>query len=409
MGDPKRAVTGAAHTVASLSAQPNSLAPHYQDFRVSTRMLLTGHSHQAWPDYAREGLLSCWRDASEHVDDKWQAAFDQAERVRDGLRGFLDEPAATLTLGANTHELVVRFLSALPLTSRPRLVTSDGEFHSVRRQLDRLAEAGLEIVRVASAPVASLAERLAAAVSRDPDRTAAVLVSSVLFKTSEIVPDLPALAERCERHGCALLIDAYHQLGVVPFSSAGLSQAYIVGGGYKYLELGEGNCFLRVPSDCALRPVITGWFAEFGTLDAAAPHAVVYAAGPGRFSGSTYDPSSHYRAAAVFDFFAAQGLTPGLLRSVSQHQVGQLTSAFEALALDPQHIARATDAPLTGVGGFLALRSPRAEQLVTGLARRGVRADHRADILRLGPAPYVCDRQLQDVMAMLVEAVQESS
>jgi kynureninase len=53
-----------------------------------------------------------------------------------------------------------RFLSALPLRERPRLITTDGEFHTLRRQLDRLAEEGIEVVKVPSAPAASVPERV---------------------------------------------------------------------------------------------------------------------------------------------------------------------------------------------------------------------------------------------------------
>ena len=129
---------------------------------------------------------------------------------------------------------------------RPRLVTTDGEFHTLRRQLARLAEEGVEVVRVPAAPVGTLAERLAAAVD---GRTAAVLVSAVLFETSRIVPDLGSLAAACARGGVELLVDAYHALGVVPLSvrAQGLDSAWVTGGGYKYLQLGEGNCFLRLP------------------------------------------------------------------------------------------------------------------------------------------------------------------
>ena len=35
---------------------------------------------------------------------------------------------------------------ATPILERPRLVTTHGEFHSIRRQLDRLEETGVEIV-----------------------------------------------------------------------------------------------------------------------------------------------------------------------------------------------------------------------------------------------------------------------
>ena len=42
-----------------------------------------------------------------------------------------------------------------------------------------------------------------------------------------------------------LLVDAYHHLNVVPFDidSSGLQEAFVTGGGYKYCQLGEGNCF----------------------------------------------------------------------------------------------------------------------------------------------------------------------
>ena len=49
---------------------------------------------------------------------------------------------------------------------------------------------------------------------------------------------------------------------------------------------------------------------------------MAYGQGGDRFAGATYDPTSHYRAAAVFDFFRERGLTPELLREVSQHQIG---------------------------------------------------------------------------------------
>ena len=38
------------------------------------------------------------------------------------------------------------------------------------------------------------------------------------------------------------------------------------------------------------------------------PGAVEYPKGGMRFAGATYDPTSHYRAARVFDFFARPGV-----------------------------------------------------------------------------------------------------
>ncbi|MET0728973.1 MAG: aminotransferase class V-fold PLP-dependent enzyme [Acidimicrobiales bacterium] len=390
----------------ALRRTPNALAPHYSRFRVADRLLLTGHSHQAWPDVAEAGLLACWADAAEAVDAKWDRAEAIAERVREGYRRLLGDPAGEIALGASTHELVVRLLSTLELRRRPRVVTTDEEFHSLRRQLDRLSEEGLDVVRVPASPVATLAERLAATVD---ERTSAVMVSAVLFETARIVPHVAAVVDACVRHGAELLVDAYHALGPVPFPihELGLATAWVTGGGYKYLQLGEGNAFLRIPEHAAeARPVITGWFAELDDLSGDhGTHAVTYGPGARRFAGATYDPASHYRAAAVLDFFEAHGLTPAFLREVAQHQLGRLAAGVDALDLPDAVVTRARDVPIAALGGFLALRSPRAGRLQRALADRGVVTDSRGDHLRLGPAPYLADAQLDAAVAALGEVV----
>jgi kynureninase len=389
-----------------LYRSPNALAPHYSRFRVASRLLLTGHSHQAWPDRSLEGQVRAWDDAAEAVDAKWERAFEMAERVRRGFARMLEDDDGDYALGANTHELVVRFLSALPLRRRGKLLTTDGEFHTLRRQLDRLAEEGIEVVKVPARPATEVAERLARAVD---DQTAAVLVSAVLFGSGAIVPGLDRVAAAAERAGAALLVDVYHAANVVPYPLArlGLAGAYAVGGGYKYCQMGEGNCFLRVPRGADLRPVATGWYAEFDALAAPPGGGVGYPAGAARWAGATYDPTSHYRAAAVLDFFAEQGLGVGLLRAVSRHQVGLLAELFDALDLPEPLVARDRALPLAGTGGFLALTAPRAGELSRRLAQRGVATDHRGDVLRLGPAPYLADDQLREAMAILGEVARE--
>jgi len=406
---------------------PSDLAAHYTRFRVGERLLLTGHSHQAWPDVAFEGQQRAWLDAAELVDEKWGRAYEVAERVRAGWRRLLGASGGggVVALGANTHELVVRFLSALPLRERPRLVTTDAEFHTLRRQLARLEEEGIvQVVRVAGRPVRTVAERVAAAVD---GRTAAALVSSVYYETAEIVPHLGAVAEACARHGAEVLVDTYHHLNVVPFDlhAMGLGDAFVTGGGYKYCQLGEGNCFLRVPPHGeALRPVVTGWFSEFSGVGDAAASGVRYAPGADRWAGATYDPTAHYRAQAVFDFFEAQGLTPERLRAISQHQVGLLA----ARCSEPPLAGRVTAVGLqgggdgsvggdggdgshglaqglAGVAGFLALEVDDAAGVRERLRARGVHADHRGRLLRLGPAPYLSDAQLEDAVARLGEVL----
>jgi kynureninase len=386
----------------------NSLAEHYTRFRVAERLLLTGHSHQAWPDVALEGHLEAFEDAARHVDEKWARAFAKAEEVRAGFRALLGDPDGEIALGVNTHELVIRLLSALDMDRRGRLVSTDGEFHTLRRQLARLGEAGIEVVRLPAQPVDTLAERLAEAVD---ERTSAVLVSAVLFETGHVVGGLEALARACACAGSEIVVDAYHALGAVPFAlhELGLGSAWVLGGGYKYLQLGEGNCFLRLPPHAEeLRPAITGWYAEFGALaDEHDPSRVAYGRGAERFAGATYDPTSHYRAARVFAFFDEHGLTPERLRSSYRHQVDLLAEGFDALGVDDAIVTRDRALDLNRVGGFLALRSPHAGALQRALAERGVLTDSRGSRLRLGPAPYLSDEQLQAAIALLGEAVTE--
>ena len=383
----------------------NPLAAHYSRFRVAERMLLTGHSHQAWPDTAFEAQQQAWLDAAELVDDKWERAEARASDVREGFARLLGDRGEHIALGQNCHELVTRWLSALPLRERRRVITTDGEFHSIRRQVDRLAEDDLlEIVRIQARPADTLTARLTAAID---DRTACVMVSSVLYETAEIVPGLNLVAAACHTHGVALLVDAYHHLNVVPFDidALGLADAFVTGGGYKYCQLGEGNAFLRVPPGCRMRPVLTGWFAEFAALETGASRRAVdgevqgsagsvpYGPGALAFAGATYDPTAHYRGAAVFQFHAQQGLTADRLREISRRQVSLLKSSVEALDLH-ESVAHIEPVPEERRGGFLAIRSPHAAELSRALRAHGVLTDARGQVLRLGPAPYLSDEQL---------------
>jgi kynureninase len=388
------------YTLPELASHPNGLAQHYKKFRVGDRYLLTGHSHQAWPDVAWNGMQKSFVDAAEQVDDKWEKSFEKANAVRAGFSRLLDDEEGYIALGSSTHELVVRFLSSLPLKTKPRVVTTDGEFHTLRRQLSRLEEEGITVTRVASRPVESVAEQI---IRQVDSNVAAVFVSAVFFDTGLINPGIRDIAQHCAAHGVELLVDAYHALNVAPFSirAMGLQNAFVTGGGYKYCQLGEGNCFLRFPKDYRNRPVITGWFSEFSLLAGTHGTQVKYGTGADLFAGSTYDPVSHYRAAEVFHFFHEMGLEPSFLRQVSQHQVNLLLDRFLNLDL-PKNLIHADEKTDPGArAGFLVLYSDQAASISKELAHAGVLTDYRGNSLRLGPAPYLSDKQLVESMEIL--------
>jgi len=46
------------------------------------------------------------------------------------------------------------------------------------------------------------------------------------------------------------------------------------------------------------------------------------------------------------------------------------------------------------IGGFLAIPAPRAAKTQKALRKQNIWTDYRGDTLRLGPAPYISDDQL---------------
>ncbi|MDR8389763.1 hypothetical protein NC796_01355 [Aliifodinibius sp. S!AR15-10] len=380
------------------------LQPHYSHFNVGNRLLFTGHSHQAWPDVALEGLKESFNVSAKEVDDKWESAFKKTEILRSYLRDYYDDPNGMYCLAENTHHLLVAWLSSFDLKNKPKIITTDGEFHSMSRQLRRLQEEGikLNIVKAESDDIADQIDSFA------DDRTAAIMLSRVYFKSSLINQYISEIAEVARTNNIPLLIDDYHGTNVAPLSlrDQNLEDCYLLTGGYKYLQWGEGNCFLRFPANCQLRPAITGWFASFNTLDQPTDQEkVLYERGNQRFASGTYDSASQFRAARVVEFFREQGLTPTVLRQQYQAQISLLRRLFLDQNFDRDFIRLAHEKPVEQNGGFLALRSPHALELQKELMNRGVYTDARGDVLRIGPAPYITASQIEQCIQLLTNSV----
>ena len=225
------------------------------------------------------------------------------------------------------------------------------------------------------------------------------MVSTVLFETSTIVPSLAVAVEAAQRHGAEVLLDAYHAFCAVPFqvSHYGADPIFVTGGGYKYAQWGEGCCWLRVPSGTALRPVYTGWFSDFEHLAQAREGGrVTYGPRPAdRFAGSTYDPASHYRARAVIELFdAVLETSVAELRALSLRQTQRILDGLDGFVVR-------TPSSDASRGGFVAIELAGAGDVVRALRERGIHTDARGDILRLGPAPYVTDDEIDAALEAL--------
>jgi selenocysteine lyase/cysteine desulfurase len=382
------------------------LTPYYFSFDVANRLLFTGHSHQAWPDVAREGQTEYFDVCAREVDNKWNVAFEKTEILRNYLRDFYDDPDGFYCREESTHVLFVSWMSSLDLKNKPKIISTDGEFHSLFRQLHRLEEEGLEFVQVPVQPDENFVDRI---IDEMDEQTSAVMLSRVYFETCLINTHLTEIASAARKKGIPVMIDDYHGTNVVPLSirEAGLEDCFILIGGYKYLQWGEANCFLRFPKDCEYRPAITGWFASFSTLDKPRNNEPVeYDHDNQRFASGTYDPSSQFRAAKVVEFFREQGLTPEVLRNQYKAQVGLLRERFLAKHFDRSVIRLTHEEPLEKNGGFLSLTSPRARDIRAKLMENEVFTDARGEILRFGPAPYITTSQIESAMDKLEKVLE---
>ena len=366
---------------------------HFQRFIAADpeRLHFAAHSHHFWPDVTFAAQEQCWLDAARLADRKWETVF--AEIVPAAQRHVarvlnLPDPA-TIAFGPNTHGFVMRLLSVFPAGKPIRVLTTDGEFHSFRRQIRRLEEDSLaEVTRIAVEPIATLAERLTAAAARGGHDL--VFVSHVFFNSGYALPDLGAIVRAVPERDTVIVIDGYHGFLALPTDFGPISgRAFYMAGGYKYAMSGEGACFLHVPPGQAPRPRDTGWFASFGTLETGDDGVVPYAAGGARFLGATFDPVGLYRFNAVMDWLAGLGVTVDAIHAhvhaLHRAFVDRL-SALKLAALDPRQLVVPIEQP--DRGHFLTFRTADAEALHRRLLDAGIVTDYRGDRLRFGFGLY---------------------
>jgi selenocysteine lyase/cysteine desulfurase len=367
---------------------PLDLSASFTRFRAAAgeRLYFTAHSHSFWPDVTRDAQLEAWDDAASLVDDKWDRVLgDVWQEVRDGIARHLKlSDPATLVSATNTHEFVSRLLSACPADRPVRVLSTDGEFHSFRRQLARLAEDGLvEWTTIAPEPFNSLADRLIEAGRHKPFDL--VFVSHVLFGSGFALTDLAALVDGLTAPDRLVVIDGYHGFLARPTDlSAVAAKAFYLAGGYKYAMAGEGACFMHCPPGIAPRPRNTGWFASFSGL-AGAQTGVPYGMDGSRFMGATFDPSGLYRLRAGLRWLRANKLDAAIIHAHACALQERFVAAIEAAPcgpLAPKYLVVPLAEPARG--NFLTFDHPDAGAWYQRLHEADIITDVRDTRLRVG-------------------------
>ncbi|RYE04511.1 MAG: class V aminotransferase [Sphingomonadales bacterium] len=349
------------------------------------RIHFAAHSHHLWPDASYVGQLAAWEDGVRLADRKWERVMGEiwpAAQHHVAAELGLPDPG-TVVFAQNTHDLLLRIVSALP--ARPlRILASDGEFHSFRRQSERWEESGAAIVE--RVPLDAIVER-AKAGGHD-----LIFVSHVQFGTGHVFDGVAELAALAHPEGPWVVLDGYHGFMAIETDLAAVSdKVFYLAGGYKYAMSGEGSAFLHAPPGFGPRPEITGWYAEFDDL-ALPPGTVGYAPDARRFLGATFDPSGIYRFVAVRDMLRQEGLTTA---GIAAHVDGLRAQLLDALPVEAELLNAGSPAR------FVALRSPNAQRWKAELEAQDIITDVRGDVLRIGFGLYQDARDVSQLIAAL--------
>jgi selenocysteine lyase/cysteine desulfurase len=365
------------------------------------RLHFAAHSHHLWPDASFDGHAEAWLDAARLADRKWDKVMDEVWPAAQGhVAGELGtgQPDAVV-FAPNTHQLLVSLFAALSGTVPVRVLTSNGEFHSARRQFARWEEAGeANVDRIPAEPFDTFAERfLEAARSGRHDL---VVVSQVLFGSGRVFEAVEELAAIGRPEGPWVVIDGYHAFMALerPFSAERARSAFYLGGGYKYAMAGEGCAFMHAPTGFGPRPPVTGWFAEFEDLSLP-PGSVGYAKDARRFLGATFDPSALYRFNAVQRMLANNALTTA---RIAQHVEGLQRRLLGGLGATPLADAELLN-PVDGGphARFLAFRSPDSQRWYGELKADDCITDVRGDVLRIGFGIYQDESDVDRLIGFL--------
>ena len=374
-----------------------SYKAHFRRFLEAdpTRLHFAAHSHHLWPDVTFAAQQRCWLDAARLADRKWEHVFGEViPSVQRGVARLLNlSRPEDIAFAPNTHSLLNRLLSCLTPGRPLRVLTTDGEFHSLTRQLRRLEEDGLaQVDWLAVEPFDDFAERFARAAARGGFDL--VYLSQVFFNSGFAPADAGALVAAVPDPETLVVLDGYHGFLALPTDLRPIeARAFYLAGGYKYAMAGEGAAFLHAPPGYGARPRDTGWYAAFGDLERGEGERgegarVGYGVDGSRFLGATFDPSGLYRLDAVLGWLAELGLGGAEIHAHALHLQESFIARLAGLGLAALHPGQLLLPEPARRGNFLTFRTPAAGDIYEKLLARNVVTDHRADRLRFGFGLY---------------------
>lgn len=302
------------------------------------------------------------------------------ERLGDRIAPLIGAGPGEVLVADTTSVALTKVLGAA-LAARPGrhvVLSSDDNFPSdlyVAASVARRSGATLRVVE---------RRELQAALGELEEDVAVCCLTQVDFRTGALL-DLPSLTEAAHAVGALALWDLCHSAGVAPVGCETNAVDLAVGCTYKYLNAGPGApsfVYVRRALQDSLENPVPGWLGH------AEPFAFGLdwepARGIRKFLTSTPPVLAMSALDAALDVF--DGLTIEEVRAKSM-ALGEL---FVDIVMDAgvPELELASPAAPEERGAQVTLRHPRAAELLTAAARRGVVGDLRPPALcRFGLSP----------------------
>jgi kynureninase len=326
---------------------------------------LANHSLGRPPDRmaidVRAALDAWYRD----MDGAWHVWLQGRERFRALTAKLVNAPRADCIIPKTSAGQGLRAVLNSFVT-KPKVVTSDGEFDSIDFILRVYREQGrieLKIMpwRELSVAGASL-----------------VVLSTVMFRSGEIVSHLPRLIHGAHAAGALVLLDVYHHAGVLPLDLAALEADFAVGGSYKYTRGGPGACWLYVRPGLVetMRTPDTGWFAKKDAFAYARPEPPEFGPGGDAWLESTPPVLSPFQALAGLELALELGVER--IRAYSLEQKDFLGELLAREGITVHGVG-------SNHGAFVTVRHPNVMKIAADVEKQGVKIDARGEYLRLCP------------------------
>ena len=223
---------------------------------------LINNSLVAMPASVPQSLAEFARQWEERGVEAWGIDWlPEVRRVADLLGGLMGAPAGSVSVHQNVATLASMVLSAVDFSGdRNGIVIADRDWPSHHYLAAGHTRLGAEVTVVPTDGLGIDAEAFAAAID---ERTAIVIVSHVLFRTSAII-DVATIAAAARDAGALCLVDGYHAMGALEVDVAAIDCDFYVGGSVKWLCGGPGVGYLYVRPDLigSLQPREVGWLGH---------------------------------------------------------------------------------------------------------------------------------------------------